>query len=242
LKHLRLALLLCLTIIGGTTYSAPADPYKDMFGSYGDYFKDPFGRRKDDEMRRLRERRADDERREEELLKKEDKNEDQVSNSPDTDTRSDKDSYAKKDDMIPKDDKKNKFTGADFDASTFIDTDFSRQSFMDSLKMQPPPDDKSKALMTAAKPDKFVDDGGGAKSDQPLKDVDLMEPPKGIDLNEWKEVMTMFHSYFADWVPSKPDPTAMGSFGKFKDNGRPVPYNLNGHPDPERGIPWEKSD
>jgi hypothetical protein len=49
--------------------------------------------------------------------------------------------------------------------------------------------------------------------------------------------------YFAmDWVPSDPDDTSNGAFGLLDGNGRPVPYHLNGHPDLERGMPWDLDD
>ena len=49
--------------------------------------------------------------------------------------------------------------------------------------------------------------------------------------------------YFVmDWVPSAPDGTSNGGFGLLDGNGRPVPYHLNGHPDLQRGMPWDLND
>ncbi|MDR3615712.1 MAG: hypothetical protein P4L53_19295 [Candidatus Obscuribacterales bacterium] len=49
--------------------------------------------------------------------------------------------------------------------------------------------------------------------------------------------------YFAmDWVPSAPDATSNGGFGLLDGNGRPVPYHLNGHPNLQRGMPWDLDD
>ena len=233
LNNLPLSLLLCLSFIVGTTYSANADAFSDMFGDYGGYFKTNMERRKDDDdRRRLLESREEEER--DDDMTKDSSNEN--GNAPTTGKRNNKDSYQSKDDWIPRDDKASTFTGATFDPSTFIDTDFSRQSFMDSLKMKPPPDNNSKPLLTAHVA--TTNDGGGSASEKPVDESD-MQKALNVDADTWKELMTPIRSLFGDWVPSPPDPTAMGSFGLSQGNGRPVPYRLNGHVDMERGVPWE---
>lgn len=50
-------------------------------------------------------------------------------------------------------------------------------------------------------------------------------------------------AYFSsDWVPSDYDPLSNGGFGVDDGNGRPVPYHLNGHPNLQRGMPWDLDD
>lgn len=44
-----------------------------------------------------------------------------------------------------------------------------------------------------------------------------------------------------DWVPDKVDRLQNGGFSTSPDNGRPVPYRLNGHVGIERGYPWAPS-
>jgi hypothetical protein len=61
------------------------------------------------------------------------------------------------------------------------------------------------------------------------------------DKEDWRR-LTEVHYSLQDWVPNTPDPTSNGGFGKEPDNGRPVPYHLNGHPDPERKLPWKTAD
>lgn len=55
---------------------------------------------------------------------------------------------------------------------------------------------------------------------------------------EWEKLIKVRYDLH-DWVPDKVDPTSNGGFGLSKDNGRPVPYRLNGHLDIERKLPWE---
>lgn len=43
-----------------------------------------------------------------------------------------------------------------------------------------------------------------------------------------------------DWLPDKFDPLDNAGFTTSPDNGSPVPYRLNGHPDLEKGRPWDK--
>lgn len=57
---------------------------------------------------------------------------------------------------------------------------------------------------------------------------------------QWK-VLSSTRQVLNDWSPADPDITNNGGFGKEKDNGRPVPYKLNGFPTIQRGLPWEQS-
>jgi hypothetical protein len=45
------------------------------------------------------------------------------------------------------------------------------------------------------------------------------------------------HELAGDWVPDRIDLTSNGGFGIEPFNGSPVPYDLNGHVDAERGKP-----
>ena len=62
----------------------------------------------------------------------------------------------------------------------------------------------------------------------------------GMNASEYRAVW-INRLLAGDWVPDKPDKEANGGFGKEPDNGRPVPYRLNGHVKIERGLPWEPS-
>lgn len=55
---------------------------------------------------------------------------------------------------------------------------------------------------------------------------------------EWQRLTRAPH-LIGDWVPSEADPANNGGFTKHKDNGRPVPYRLNGHINIQRKLPWE---
>jgi hypothetical protein len=81
------------------------------------------------------------------------------------------------------------------------------------------------------------------------------DPVKKKDIDEDKELakrreerkeafddLTDKPYYTMDWVPSPPDGTSNGGFGLLNGNGRPVPYHLNGHPNLQRGMPWDLDD
>jgi hypothetical protein len=61
------------------------------------------------------------------------------------------------------------------------------------------------------------------------------------DKLEWARLIKP-QDLIGDWVPSKPDPTDNGGFTHAHDNGKPVPYTLNGHPDLQRKVPWATDD
>jgi hypothetical protein len=61
------------------------------------------------------------------------------------------------------------------------------------------------------------------------------------DKLEWKNLIKP-QDLIGDWVPSKADPTNNGGFSHPHDNGKPVPYTLNGFPDVQRKVPWATDD
>jgi hypothetical protein len=71
----------------------------------------------------------------------------------------------------------------------------------------------------------------------PRSDDDREDPDK----LKWARLIKP-QDLIGDWVPSKPDPTDNGGFSHPHDNGKPVPYTLNGHPDLQRKVPWASDD
>lgn len=61
------------------------------------------------------------------------------------------------------------------------------------------------------------------------------------DAFEMKRLLGINYA-LGDWEPSKLDLHDNGGFTHQKDNGRPVPYRLNGFPDANRGLPWSTDD
>lgn len=132
--------------------------------------------------------------------------------------------------------------GSQFDRSPFTDLDFRKETFKD-LPGSP--------HVGATEPDfdlhiseSVSDDRGRHQKHAPLVSDkrDQHQHPEGKQFyDEWKKLGTPDYR-FRESVPDKIDPTSSGGFGTSPDNGAPVPYNLNGHVDIERGRPWEKKD
>ena len=118
-----------------------------------------------------------------------------------------------------------KFDGSQYGASTFIDTDFGRHSYRDDFTTPV----YSGAAMYKNRVDTARDD---------LK-KDRLDPDDDRRARLWRNLTTPPPGMLHDWVPSPPDPGSNGGFGLGADNGAPVPYNLNGFPDLERGLPWK---
>ena len=134
----------------------------------------------------------------------------------------------------------NRLYGSQFDRTPFTDLDFRRELFKD-LPGSP--------------------DAGATQSDFDLHITETVKDARGRDqkhgplvadrrdkhqharvkrsYDEWQKLGTPDYN-FRDSVPDKIDPTSSGGFGASPDNGAPVPYNLNGHVDIERGRPWKK--
>jgi hypothetical protein len=131
--------------------------------------------------------------------------------------------------------KEDKFDGSEFNASTFKDTDFEKQTYKDNSAREK----KEAKLDGAPHP-------GGEFSKKHHGDEGI-EASEGTDKKLNKnligenlgERLGPVHELPGDWVPSKIDLTDNGGFGVIPDNGSPVPYRLNGHVDIQRGRPWE---
>lgn len=119
-----------------------------------------------------------------------------------------------------------RFDGSEYGASKFMDSDFGRQSYRDNFTTLP----YTGAAMYKNRVDTALID---------LK-KDRLDPDDDRRARLWKELTSTPPGMLQDWVPSKPDPTASGSFGLGADNGAPVPYTLNGFPDLQRGLPSPK--
>lgn len=77
--------------------------------------------------------------------------------------------------------------------------------------------------------------------EDPQDDQDQPDDDQKKERKDWQALITP-NIPLIDWAPSKPDRLHNGAFGKCKDNGRPVPYKLNGHIEIQRKFPWEKDD
>lgn len=120
------------------------------------------------------------------------------------------------------------FSGSEFQTPTFMDADFGRHSYRDDFR--------TRLYSDRSDRDRIEDQDRDRRDDsyRKLTDVDRRR------IETWKEITSSTADLIGDWVPSTPDPTSNGAFGLGADNGAPVPYNLNGHPDPERKLPWAK--
>ncbi len=133
-----------------------------------------------------------------------------------------------------------KFDGSQFDKSSFIDTDFSKSSFRDGFKTRL----HSRVYFDAQEVERTLDKLRDMEKRFYVKDHD---PDRDDDFDDtspravW-EKLTQDIPKIGDWVPSPADRLDNGGFELDKDNGRPVPYRLNGHVDIQRGLPWEKDD
>ncbi|HNB22592.1 MAG TPA: hypothetical protein PKZ32_09250 [Candidatus Melainabacteria bacterium] len=130
------------------------------------------------------------------------------------------------------------FDGSEFQKKTFIDTDFRKQSFVDlgAVKRRSdtrPDDDAARAKDLFGK---TADDRTSYYYAREKMKRDLREKMRDDKIR--KELMKPNPDALHDWVPRAPDPIHNGSFEREPDNGTPVPYHLNGHPDFERKLPW----
>lgn len=131
-----------------------------------------------------------------------------------------------------------RFDGAEFQKKAFIDTDFRKQSFIDlgAVKRRTdtrPDDDAARAKDLFGK---SADDRTSHFYAREKMKRDLREKLRDDRIK--KDLMKPNPDALHDWVPRPPDPIHNGSFEREPDNGTPVPYHLNGHPDFERKLPW----
>ncbi|MBX9952907.1 MAG: hypothetical protein K2Y39_27285 [Candidatus Obscuribacterales bacterium] len=130
------------------------------------------------------------------------------------------------------------YDGSEFSKKTFIDTDFRKQSFVDlgAVKRRSdtrPDDDAARAKDLFGK---TADDRTSYFYAREKMKRDLREKLRDDKIK--KDLMKPNPDALHDWVPRPPDPIHNGSFEREPDNGTPVPYHLNGHPDFERKLPW----
>jgi hypothetical protein len=130
------------------------------------------------------------------------------------------------------------FDGSEFNASTFMDTDFSMSSFRDLFGPNDHPPDSDDPTKRDRDHDDH-DDRADHRRD-PLSMVDRRRKEKeDMDKMAYKRFVKPVYFLPGDWVPSGLDPTWNGGFTTGPDNGSPVPYRLNGHVNLERGLPWQ---
>lgn len=124
----------------------------------------------------------------------------------------------------------NPFDGSEFNASTFIDTDFSQRMFRHLSNSM----DKRKRDADFPPVEKDRDDSKKDRSVDRLKKE--MDEKRDRD---WRQFLRPSPELPAlDWVPDKLDPVSNGGFEVSPDNGSPVPYRLNGHVDLQPKLPW----
>jgi hypothetical protein len=115
-----------------------------------------------------------------------------------------------------------RFDGSEFNGTSFNDVDLAKQEFKDLTFKG----------ARRAKTKKWVLHTEKAGSDEE-REAQVDERIPFIR----EEKFAAVHETAGDWVPDKINLTANGGFGVEPENGSPVPYDLNGHVDPERGKP-----
>jgi hypothetical protein len=119
----------------------------------------------------------------------------------------------------------NRFDGSQFNPPSFVDTDFSGESFIDLLLKSKPKKREHKPELDDLKLLDKLDRKERHKDERDDEEYRIIfAPPPQVKPN--------------DWLPSGVDPLWNGGFTTPPDNGAPVPYHLNGHVDIERGRPW----
>ncbi|MBX9722064.1 MAG: hypothetical protein K2X81_11760, partial [Candidatus Obscuribacterales bacterium] len=127
----------------------------------------------------------------------------------------------------------NQYDGSEYNASTFIDTDFSKHSFQDLFA---PVDQRSDDMYSPFKKAEFDD----KKDDDALFELDRLRKKNRIwDKDSYARLVKPVYYQPGDWVPSALDSTWNGGFTTPPDNGSPVPYRLNGHVNEQRKLPWQ---
>lgn len=128
--------------------------------------------------------------------------------------------------------------GSEFNKKTFIDTDFRKQSFTDlsisKRRSDTRPDDdgpRTRDLFGKSDDDRTADFYKRSKERRDLRERER-------DRKIWLDLTKPIPYALLDWVPRAADPIHNGGFEREPDNGTPVPYHLNGHPDFERRLPW----
>ena len=132
----------------------------------------------------------------------------------------------------------NRFDGSEYNPSTFQDTDFHKESYIDLL-LKSKPKKKEKKISQPPPLDlldwQSADDG-----------VFLSADDKKMKDKHYDEFRAILRSPPIvkpdDWLPGALDPITNGGFTIAPDNGSPVPYRLNGHVNIQRGRPWLHSD
>lgn len=235
MNDLSLRLLLVISLAASAVSSAfaqtsdfpsgPIDYFRQDSSSY-DSKKDPWldNRRAEEErLRVLEERKEEDARR----------NATKPANSDDA--------------LVTTDAFKRNGNSSNFHRKSFIDSDFNKTSYTDLFI------NTHNLFDGTTTDDRVLRSGGDHDSDESTSEkfklrlgLDLFSnsdddmQDHDDDYRTWKTLMSPVPGMFHDWVPDKVDPLQNGGFTIAPDNGSPVPYHLNGHPDLERGLPWAK--
>jgi hypothetical protein len=120
------------------------------------------------------------------------------------------------------------YAGIEYNPTSFRDDSFDKQTFTEIGT-------KPKAVVK-----KFMIEPPEPVTRPKRGEASVHEEPEGAGERaafQKEEEFTPIHELTGDWVPGKIDLTSNGGFSIEPFNGSPVPYDLNGHVDPQRGKP-----
>jgi hypothetical protein len=124
-----------------------------------------------------------------------------------------------------------KFDGSEFNATTFTDPSLSKHSLNDMDSAANRLRKKFERDLDTSRPSPRERDIAGGE------DEEYRDRAGERAAFRKEEKFGAILDIAGDWVPNKIDPTSNGGFSIEPFNGTPVPYELNGHVDPNRGSP-----
>jgi hypothetical protein len=133
-------------------------------------------------------------------------------------------------------DDNNKYSGTEFDASSFEDTSFAKTDYRELQSTN------SAGAQLVRDNDHFPEkkQKNQENKNDITSNISAIKDSSAKESNRItkEERKAPVKDLPGDWVPDKLDLTSNGGFGIAPDNGAPVPYRLNGHVDIQRGRPW----
>jgi hypothetical protein len=124
------------------------------------------------------------------------------------------------------------YKGTEFKATSFKDKSLDKEDFAETLSKSGHGAKKIELEVDKAEHEKRRDNGIAPGEGEEAGDV-VGERRSFLK----QEKLEPVHELPGDWVPGKIDLTSNGGFALGPFNGTPVPYELNGHVDLERGKP-----
>ena len=137
------------------------------------------------------------------------------------------------------------FDGSEFNASTFVDSDFRKQTYRDLFNSAAQA--QNRAAFFGSRSGSSKCGSTGASSTATLNNTRnnyfSCDPDHRKKVEKDRENFNKLTRpvYFipGEWAPSNIDITSNGGFTDPTNNGSPVPYRLNGHLNLQRNFPWE---